>query len=166
MASEFYWYNWIYFNQTSPPTLIETNKLSLKIGTSIIFVNLNNEVLLLLRDNIKEIPYPGCWDVLGGNLDEGESPKECIIREMEEEIELQLIDPEPFKTYVKYDRIEYTFWKDIELNLHEVNLHEGQKLQWFSKYDIEAIPENCIAFEFKGILLDFYNHLNAKKQVK
>lgn len=163
MNTKFYWYNWIFFNHKLNKQLVDAKQLTLKIGTSIIFKNSKNEVLLLLRDNIKEIPYPGCWDVPGGNLDEGESPKECIIREMEEEIELKLKNPNPFKVYVKYDRIEYTFWKEIDLNLQEVILHEGQKLQWFSKEDIKATPENCIAFEFKDILLEYFENNRLSK---
>ncbi len=56
------------------------------------------EVLIFLRDNTQEIPYPNMWDVLGGHVELDETPKECIIREMKEEIGLDL---EIFSCFVK-----------------------------------------------------------------
>lgn len=56
-------------------------------GTSIIFKNSRNEVLLFLRDDKPEIPYPNLWDIPGGHFEAGETPEACIVREMIEEIE-------------------------------------------------------------------------------
>ncbi len=153
-------YNWLLFEYTKRKSLLNSELLSLKIGTSIIFLNSAQQVLLLLRDNIKQIPYPNCWDIPGGGLENGETPKETIIREMEEEIELKLKAPKLFNVYVKIDRIEYTFWQRIDLDLAITPLHEGQKLQWFSKKEIENLSERKIAFDFKPILLEFFERFD------
>jgi isopentenyldiphosphate isomerase len=50
------------------------------------FLNPRGEVLLLLRDNNPAIPYPNMWDLPGGHMEQGESPSECIRREMCEEL--------------------------------------------------------------------------------
>ncbi|RLC55082.1 MAG: NUDIX hydrolase, partial [Candidatus Cloacimonadota bacterium] len=54
-------------------------------GSSIIFVNDKKQILLFLRDDKAGLPYRNMWDVPGGHVEENETPKECIIREMKEE---------------------------------------------------------------------------------
>ena len=40
------------------------------IGAGIILLNSNNEVLLLLRDNKIDIPFPNMWDIPGGKMED------------------------------------------------------------------------------------------------
>src|SRR5580693_10764124 len=68
-----------------------------KTGASIIFLNDTRQVLLLLRDNNKAIPFPNCWDLPGGHVEAGETPFECIRREMREELEMELEHPRLFR---------------------------------------------------------------------
>lgn len=126
-------------------------------GTSIIFLNNSNHVLLYLRDNKKGIPFPNCWDVLGGQVEGAETPEECIIREMNEEISVQLEDPDLFNVYNLDDRIEYTYWQRTNFDLNSLVLHEGQRLKWFSERDINKMSADELAFGFKPILLDFFH---------
>lgn len=127
-----------------------------KQGTSILFVNNKEEVLLLLRDNIDSIRCPNCWDMVGGHFEEGESPEECIIREAKEEIGEDIFKPELFKASNMKGGIEYTFWQKADFKIKEINLTEGQKLQWFSEEEIKNMPEEKIAFNFKSIILEFF----------
>src|SRR3954470_9641541 len=94
-------------------------------GTSMIFVNAANCVLLFLRDDIDTIPYPNCWDIPGGRVEAGESPAECIAREMREELELVLTSPQLFRRYEFPERYEYTFWQAADFNIATMSLHEG-----------------------------------------
>jgi 8-oxo-dGTP diphosphatase len=128
-------------------------------GTSIIFLNRENKVLLLLRDNKKEIPFPNCWDIPGGRVEEGETPEDAIKREMLEELELELHDPALFKVYELGDRIEHSFWQRADFGISKIPLHEGQRLRWFTQEEIIRMPDDEIAFGFKSILLDFYKFL-------
>ena len=125
-------------------------------GTSIIFINSKKQIILNLRDNKPTIPYPNCWDLLGGGIEPNETPEETIIREMKEEIEIDLNDFHHFKTYQFTDRTEYSFWKLVDFDLSILPLNEGQKLQWFSKDDIELMPEETVAYDAKKIISDFY----------
>ena len=71
-------------------------------GSSMIFVRSDKdepEVLLFLRDDEEDIPYPNCWDILGGHVEQGEAPEDCIAREMLEEIGVDIGMPEPFRKY-------------------------------------------------------------------
>jgi len=65
-------------------------------GSSIIFMNDEGQILLFLRDNKFDLPYPNMWDVPGGHVETDESPENCIIREMKEEMDLVLDEFELF----------------------------------------------------------------------
>jgi 8-oxo-dGTP diphosphatase len=123
-------------------------------GCSIIFVNDQHKVLLFLRDDKPEIPYPGLWDILGGHVEEGETPEQCIKREMQEEIGLELNEFALFRVYDFNDRIEYTFWKKADLDIDRIPLNEGQCLKWFSREEAVRTP---LAFGGDRILRDFFN---------
>jgi 8-oxo-dGTP diphosphatase len=137
----------------------------MKKGTSILLVNDRDQIMLVLRENINGIPYPNCWDVLGGNVEENESPRQCIIREMKEELELEVDSKELhlFNTYDMSDRREHTFWKKTDLDIEKTPLHEGQCLRWFSEEEVRNTPEDKIAFGFKPIILEFFEKALFKK---
>ena len=125
-------------------------------GTSIIIVNPDRRVLLYLRDNKSGLPHANCWDLLGGKVESGESPEECIRRELREEIELDLKNPKLFGRYDMEDRIEHTYWAELDLHIAATRLHEGQRLEWFSQAEVARLPAHQVAFGFKPILLDFF----------
>jgi 8-oxo-dGTP diphosphatase len=127
-----------------------------KAGASIIFLNSSGKVLLLLRDDKQEIPFPNCWDLLGGHLEEGETARQCIEREMQEEIEVVLENPPLFRRYDMDDRVEHCFWQRADFDIASLILHEGQRLKWFSEADIQRLADVEVAYNFKGVLLDFF----------
>jgi 8-oxo-dGTP diphosphatase len=127
-----------------------------KTGASMIFLNDTHQVLLLLRDDNKAIPFPNCWDLPGGHVEAAETPFECIQREMREELEMDLEHPRLFRVYDLPDRRDYTFWQNADFDITLINLHEGQRMQWFCEDDIGSLTCQQIAFDFKPILLDFY----------
>ncbi|ANP36867.1 MULTISPECIES: NUDIX hydrolase [Rhodobacterales] len=51
---------------------------------------LGQKIVVILRDDKPDIPYPGHWDLPGGGREQEESPEVCALRETEEEIGLQL----------------------------------------------------------------------------
>ncbi|MBU0986490.1 MAG: NUDIX hydrolase [Proteobacteria bacterium] len=122
-------------------------------GTSIIFVNDKKQVLLFLRDDKPGIPYPNMWDIPGGHVEEGESPEQCIVREMKEEMDLDLEEFQLLSVMEFVDRIEYTFWKKLNLDIQNINLHEGQKLKWFTEFEVKNTK---LAYGFNEIVDDFF----------
>jgi 8-oxo-dGTP diphosphatase len=123
-------------------------------GCSIIFINDDHQVLLFLRDNIPTIPFPNTWDVPGGHVEPDETPERCIVREMQEEMELELENFSFFSIMEFSDRIEYTFWKKNNLDIERITLHEGQCLRWFDQKEIE---ETELALGFNEILRSFFS---------
>ncbi len=124
-----------------------------KLGTSIIFVNDKEEILLFLRDDKPALPYRNMWDVPGGHVEPGETPQECIVREMKEEMDLDLKDFQLFCKKEFDDRIEYTFWKKQNLDLEKINLLEGQCLKWFTQQEAASTK---LAYGFNKIVEEFY----------
>jgi 8-oxo-dGTP diphosphatase len=122
-------------------------------GSSIIFVNDNQDVLLFLRDNKPDIPYPDTWDVPGGHVEDGETPEQCIVREMREEMGIELKGFQLFSSIEFDDRIEYTFWKSENLDIDSIRLTEGQRLKWFTQ---EEVYKTVLAYGFNRIMADFF----------
>ncbi|RJR35517.1 MAG: NUDIX domain-containing protein [Desulfobacteraceae bacterium] len=122
-------------------------------GSSILFVNDHRQVLLFLRDDKPDIPFPNMWDVPGGHVERDETPEQCIVREMKEEMGIGLKGFFLFCVREFEDRIEYTYWKKENLRLEEIRLTEGQDLRWFSK---EQAAGTKLALGFNEIVADFY----------
>ncbi|HPB14062.1 MAG: NUDIX domain-containing protein [Bacteroidales bacterium] len=123
----------------------------------IILENDNGEFLLYLRDGKPGIPFPYHWDLIGGHVEEGETPEEALIREVKEEIDFDLKDYSFFKEYLclegdAYPNIKYIYSGRIALPIEEIPLLEGERLQFFTK---EEIPDVKFANILKRIMLDY-----------
>jgi 8-oxo-dGTP diphosphatase len=123
------------------------------IGCVIILLNDQHQVLLVLRDQKCSIPEPNTWNLLGGFMEEDESPREAIVREMLEEIEVDVGEVSFFRKYEWDDCDEYIFWKNLNLDLNQVQLNEGQRLAYFSRSQIQ---QTQLAFECNKIIEDFF----------
>jgi len=124
-----------------------------RLGTSLLLVNDTEKILLFLRDDKPEIPYPNMWDIPGGHVEPNETPEQCIVREMKEEMDLDLTSPDLFLITEFPDRIEHTFWCQMNLNIEEIDLTEGQRLQWFSRSEA---AETELACGFNQVVVAFF----------
>lgn len=122
-------------------------------GCSIIFTNNKKQILLLLRDDIPTIPYPNMWDIPGGHVENGETPEECIVREIEEEMGMRIEGFQSFSVMEFDDRVEHVFWMKTELDIKKIELTEGQCLKWFSEKNVKTTE---LAYGFNRIVRDFF----------
>lgn len=131
------------------------------LGAGIILLNSNNEVLLLLRDNKFDIPFPNMWDIPGGKVEENENPEFTVRREMQEELGiLDLGDIDLFKIITSEKITDYIFWKRLDLDLNKIDLKEGQALEYF---DLKKIQEIELAFNYNKVLEEFYKEIVNKE---
>lgn len=122
-------------------------------GASILFYNDKNELLLFLRDDKPGLPYANMWDVPGGHVEEGETPAECIVREMKEEIGLNIGKAVLFRIYDFDDRTEYVYLSFCPYEVDELVLNEGQGLKWFSE---DEASKTELAYGFNRVVSDYY----------
>jgi len=125
----------------------------------IIFENDKGEILLYLRDNKPDIPFPDYWDLIGGHLEEGETPEEALIREVKEELNIDLVDYTFYKKYEcltgdAYPNIKYVYSGYINLPIEEITLLEGDHPQFFTR---DEIPNVKFANILKSIVMDYIN---------
>lgn len=100
-------------------------------GISIILLNKNKEILMQQRDNIPTIRYPGYWGLFGGSIEDNETPEEAIIREVKEEINFDLKNFGLFRVFTQNEKKEYAFIGEIDKEIEELNLTEGQNMKFF-----------------------------------
>ena len=79
----------------------------MKIGT-LCYIKKNNKTLMLHRVKKENDMHKNKWNGLGGKLIPGESPEECVIREIKEESGLNIKTPslKGIITFPKFDNIE------------------------------------------------------------
>lgn len=93
----------------------------------------HGRLLLYLRDNKPDIPFPNHWDFFGGHVEEAETPEAALVREVKEEIGIELEHWNFFRRYVctdgdAYPNIKYLYWARIDQTAEELTLYEGQRL--------------------------------------
>ena len=124
---------------------------------AIILENNKGEFLLYLRDNKPGIPFPDHWDLIGGHIEEGETPEEALVREVKEELDIDLKEYIFYKKYEclygdAYDNIKYIYSGKINLPIEEVTLLEGVRPQYFSRSEI---PDVKFANILKSIVMEY-----------
>jgi 8-oxo-dGTP diphosphatase len=123
---------------------------------SIIVENKAGEVLLLLRDNKSTIVFPNHWTLIGGKVEDGETPEMAAHRELAEETGLKAT----LTFWKQYDRQHPLFIVDQHIYTAKVDappeslvLGEGQALQFFKPYEIEYLK---IGYGFKALLSEYF----------
>ena len=70
---------------------------------------LGADLLVILRDDKPDIPYPGHWDLPGGGREGQETPQECALRETREEVGL-ILQPVQLVWAREYQRPRGQVW--------------------------------------------------------
>jgi 8-oxo-dGTP diphosphatase len=135
----------------------KSESLLMKQIAAIILENDKGEFLLYLRDNKPGIPFPDHWDLIGGHVEEGETPEKALVREFKEELDLDLKEFTFYKKYVcltgdAYENIKYIYSGKINLPVEKITLLEGVRPQYFSR---EEIPNVRFANILKSIVMEF-----------
>ncbi len=123
-------------------------------SVAILIINKKGEVLQMLRDDKPTIQYPNTWVSIGGQVEAGESFEEAIVREVYEELEIQLDSFDLFKIYEWPEKTEAIFIAHSDLDPSSINLHEGQKIEFFSEEELRKLK---FGFHDEEILNDYFS---------
>lgn len=107
--------------------------------------------LFLLRDNDPNIPGPNCWSLVGGGIEENETPTEALEREVFEEINIPIFDLRLILQMTAEDKVNgkvfpvyrYIFSAKINASQDEITLTEGQKASFFTLEEIVNDEKVC-----------------------
>lgn len=100
------------------------------------------------------------WGLVGGHLEFGETPEECLKREILEEIGLEMISAELIcvSNVLDYDKHYIDFEFKVEVEPGEPKLLEPEKFEQWKWFDIENPPKPL----FKAAELALKSYKNGK----
>ena len=114
-----------------------------------ILLERKGKLLFQLRDNNDKISNPNTWGLFGGGIEKGETPKQAIIREIKEELDITL-DQKRIIPLLKTKKISI-FYYALENHQNKFSLHEGQAYHFFKIHEI--IFKKNILFSLRLLLL-------------
>lgn len=154
--------------------------MPLKLAT-LCYVRSNGKTLMIHRVKKENDYHEGKWNGLGGKLEQGETPEECVIREVKEEAGLTIMNPRMhgFITFPLFDGKNdwYVFiysadtfegslidspegnlaWIENE-NLFDLNLWEGDEIfiRWMLDNKFFSAKFNYTNGKLKNYEVVFY----------
>jgi 8-oxo-dGTP diphosphatase len=94
----------------------------------------------LITERLEAGPFYGLWEFPGGKIGAGEAAEAALVRELREEIGIEVLDLSPFlELEHRYpDRhVDIRFFL-VEAWRHEPAGLEGQRLRWVAARDLHA----------------------------
>jgi 8-oxo-dGTP diphosphatase len=87
--------------------------------SQVLLFDCNSRLLVYLRDDNPAIPFPNHWDLFGGHMEAGESPEQALVREVREEVGVDLKHWNLFRVYHctrgdVYPNIKHIYWAQID----------------------------------------------------
>ncbi len=112
-------------------------------NTSLCYIERGNEYLMLHRTKKANDENAGKWIGVGGKFEEGESPEECMLREVYEETGLHLSSWR-FRGIVTFS---YSSWETEYMHLFTAQSFSGEirdcdegELKWIDKGEVLNLP--------------------------
>jgi 8-oxo-dGTP diphosphatase len=104
----------------------------------------HGRLLIYLRDDKPEIPFPNYWDLFGGHLEAGETPQQALVREVREELGITLTRWRFFRRYHctagdAYPNVKHIYWSVTAEKPEELTLREGQELRSIARAERKSI---------------------------
>ena len=122
-----------------------------------------DKFLMQLRDDVPGILYPGHWGLFGGHLETNETPETGLVREVLEEINYLVTQPQKFCCYADDRAVRHIFYSPLTVKIQDLEQTEGWDLDLVSPqainrglcYSNKAKEERPLGGIHRKILLDF-----------
>lgn len=115
----------------------------IEVATALLFDS-RGKLMIYLRDDKPDIPFPNHWDLFGGHVEDGETPEAALVREVKEELGIGIVNYRFFKTYRcmegdAHPNVKHVYSVQIthaatDLTLYEGQYHKGIDLDQRHKY--------------------------------
>jgi mutator protein MutT len=85
--------------------------------------------------------YPDCWDLVGGVVEPGETPRDAVVRECREEIGVEVLDPVPMPYAVADPGLDARAFLVTRWDGEPVNVapEEHDDLRWFELDELAGL---------------------------
>ncbi len=129
------------------------------VSAGVVLFDPRGRILLQLRDDRPDIPFPNHWGITGGAAEPGETPVGAALREVREETGLTLTpeDLRPFRVYTwppddsGRDYALHIFVATVDPRPEELQPSEGQRVRFFEPAELDALP---LAYNHRDVLND------------
>ena len=113
-------------------------KKTIKVVAAVI-ENEHEEILCALRSPI--MTMPNLWEFPGGKREKGESFRECVKREIEEEVGLKIsVRPHFFEVIHDFEKTQLVLrFHRCQIQAGEPKSLEGQKLDWVAPNEFDNV---------------------------
>lgn len=95
---------------------------------------------VLICERLSDGPFAGLWEFPGGKIGSGESARDALVRELAEELGIDVMDPIPFMD-LRHEYPDRSVDLEFFLVSHwhgEPSGLEGQRLRWVRAADLDA----------------------------
>lgn len=84
----------------------------------------------------------GLWEFPGGGVEDGESPEEALVRELKEElgVQIRVLSPRTFAWHREPGKTVLLLFYDAELEKGQPRGLQGQEVGWFAPVELPTLP--------------------------
>jgi 8-oxo-dGTP diphosphatase len=130
----------IRMGQNVPMTISADDSGPVRIVTAVLR---DGDRVLLCHRRAGRRWYPDVWDLPGGHVDEGEDPKESLVRELREELGITASEPSrPPMHEIRTATFDMQIWLVDRWTGTPVNAapDEHDAVAWFETSDLDSLP--------------------------
>ena len=102
----------------------------------------DEEGRVLMSQRPEDRHMGGLWEFPGGKIDDGEAPDEALIRELDEELGIEIVVQRPltFAVHEEQDLRILLLFFDAQISGGEPRGNEGQAVEWVAMQDLPSLP--------------------------
>ena len=110
------------------------------VGCAFLPIDEENKKILISKRSMNKKYFPGLWEVIGGNLEFGEDFEDCVIREVQEEINCRIQNLEHLHSRAMYlNNLMYITVAYYGELADEPDFNEGEisEIKWIGREELE-----------------------------